>query len=146
MQNPTPSKETDDLSDTRLTGTTYKVYHYMLKQNTPVGISEVQRGMGLSSPSVAQYHIRKLVRLGLIREEQGGYAVDRVVMENVVRIRRVSIPVQTAYVAFFGVTLLILLVFIRPAAMTSDYFFAIVINIAALGFSLYEASKTLKRL
>jgi predicted DNA-binding transcriptional regulator len=146
VQNPPPLKETDDLSDTRLTGTTYKVYHYMLKQNTPVGISEVQRGMGLSSPSVAQYHIRKLVRLGLIREEQSGYVVDRVVMENVVRIRRVSIPIQTAYVAFFGVTLLILLVFIRPPAMTSDYFFAIVINIVALGISLYEASKTQKRL
>lgn len=146
MHNPAPSKETDEPSDTRLTGTTYKVYHYLLKQNAPVGISEVQKGMGLSSPSVSQYHIRKLVRLGLVREEEGGYVVDRMVMENVVRIRRVSIPVQTAYVAFFGVTMFILLVFIRPATITSDYFFAIVINIAALGVSLYEAVKTLKRI
>ena len=118
----------------------------MLKQGTPLGISDVQKGLGLSSPSVAQYHIRKLLQLGLIREEQAGYVVDRVVFENIIRIRRFSIPVQTAYVAFFSVTLLILLVFLRPAAMTSVYFFALVINAAALAVSAYEAGKTLKRI
>jgi predicted DNA-binding transcriptional regulator len=146
MPDPASSKETDEPSDTRLTGTTYKVYRYILKQNAPVGISEVQKGTGLSSPSVSQYHVRKLVRLGLVREEQGGYVVDRVVLENVIRIRRVSIPVQTAYVAFFGVTLFILLVFLRPATMNSLYFFAVVVNIAAIGVSVYETSKTLKHL
>lgn len=139
-------KETDGLSDTRLSGTTYRVYRHMLKQSAPVGISEVQKGMGLSSPSVAQYHIRKLVRLGLVREEQGGYLIDKVVLENVIRIRRVSIPVQTAYVAFFGVTLFILLVFLRPGGISSLYFFAVVINLAALGASIREMSKTLKTL
>ncbi len=139
-------KETDEPSDTRLSGTTYKVYHYMLKQRAPVGISEVQKGIGLSSPSVSQYHLKKLVRLGLVKEEQGGYVVDKVVLENVIRIRRVSIPVQTAYVAFFGVTFLILLVFLRPANMDSLYFFAVVVNATAIAVSLYETSKTLKRL
>ncbi len=118
----------------------------MLKQSAPVGISEVQKGMSLSSPSVAQYHIRKLVRLGLVREEQGGYVVDKVVLENVFRIRRVSVPVQTAYVAFFSVTFFILLVFLRPANINSLYFFAVVVNAAAIAVSLYEAGKTLKRL
>jgi predicted DNA-binding transcriptional regulator len=139
-------KEADEPSDTRLSGTTYRVYRYMLKQSTPVGISEVQKGVGLSSASVAQYHVRKLVRLGLVKEEQGGYVVDKVVLENVIRIRRVSIPVQTAYVAFFGATLLFLLVFLRPAALNSLYFFAVVVNVAAIAVSLYEASKTMKRL
>jgi len=139
-------KEADQPSDTRLSGTSYKVYRFMLKQGAPVGISEVQKGMGLSSPSVAQYHLRKLVRLGLVKEEQGGYVVDKVTLENVIRIRRVSIPVQTAYVAFFGVTLFILLVFLRPATINSLYFFAVVVNISAIAVSLYEAGKTLKRL
>ena len=129
-------KETDEPSDTRLSGTSYKVYRYMLKQSAPVGISEVQKGMSLSSPSVAQYHIRKLVRLGLVREEQGGYVVDKVVLENVFRIRRVSVPVQTAYVAFFSVTFFILLVFLRPANINSLYFFAVVVNVAAIAVSL----------
>ena len=102
--------------------------------------------MGLSSPSVSQYHLRKLVRLGLVREEQGGYVVDKVVLENVVRIRRVSIPVHMAYVIFFGVTLLILLTLLRPPTITSLYFFAVVVNAGAIAVSLYEARKTLKRL
>lgn len=118
----------------------------MLKQGAPVGISEVQKGLGLSSPSVAQYHLRKLVRLGLVREEQEGYVVDRVVLESVIRIRQVSIPVQTAYVAFFGVTFVFLLVFLRPGAISSLYFLAVVVNLAAIAVSLYEACKTMKRI
>jgi hypothetical protein len=129
-----------------LKGTTYKVYHYMLRQGRPLGISEIQKGLSLSSPSVAQYHIRKLLQLGLIRSEQAGYVVDRVVLENIVRFRRFSIPIQTAYVAFFGATLFVLLLFLRPDVVTSIYFFALVINIAAIGVSAYEMIKTFKRL
>jgi DNA-binding transcriptional ArsR family regulator len=133
-------------SDAYLKGTTYRVYRYLLKQGRPVGISDVQRGMNLSSPSVAQYHIRKLLRLGLIREEQEGYVIDKMVLENIIRIRRVSIPTQTAYLAFFGVTFFVLLVFLRPETINSLYFFAVVVNVAALVVSLYEVSKTMKRL
>jgi hypothetical protein len=118
----------------------------MLKQREPVGISEIQRGVGLSSPSVSQYHVRKLLQLGLIREEQGGYLVDKVILENVIRIRRVSIPIQTAYVAFFGALLLILVFTLRPATIDSLYYFAVVVNVSALGICLYEMAKTLKRL
>lgn len=141
----TPSKGASEVSDASLKGTTYRVYRYMLKHG-PVSISDVQKGLGLSSPSVSQYHIKKLLRLGLIREEQEGYVIDKVVLENVIRIRRTSIPMQTAYVAFFCVTLLILLAFLRPATIRSVYFFAVVVNVAALGISLYETGKTLKRL
>lgn len=135
-----------EISNTYLKGTTYRVYRYLLRQGKPVGISDVQKGLGLSSPSVSQYHIRKLLQLGLLREEGDGYVVDRVVLENVVRIRRMSIPVQTAYVAFFGATLIILLGFLRPAAISSVYSFALVVNVAAVCVSLYEALKTIRRL
>jgi hypothetical protein len=118
----------------------------MLKQRQPVGISDIQRGVGLSSPSVSQYHVRKLLQLGLIREEQGGYLVDKVVLENVIRIRRVSIPLQAAYVAFFGVLLIILLVLLRPVTIDSVYYFAVVVNVSALGISIFEMAKTLRRL
>lgn len=136
-----PLKERSEVSDSELSGTTYRVYRYMLKQNRPMGISEVQRGLGLSSPSVAQYHIKKLFRLGLVREEQEGYVVDRVVIENVIRIRRVSLPLQIAYVAFFGATLFILLSFLSSPTISSLYFLAVMINVAALGIFLYESYK-----
>ena len=132
--------------ETSLKGTTLRVYRFILKQHDPVGISDVQKGLALSSPSVSQYHIKKLLQMGLIREDQGGYAIDKVVLDNVIRIRKTSIPTQAAYVAFFVVTLLILVVFLRPASIDSVYFFAIMVNVSALAISLYETSKTLKRL
>jgi predicted DNA-binding transcriptional regulator len=141
-----PSKDSSDLSDIALKGTTYKVYRYILKQNRPVGISEVQKGLRLSSPSVSQYHIRKLLRLGMIREEQNGYVIDKMVLENIVRIRRVSIPIQTGYVAFFGVTLIAMLIFLRPAIISSLYLFSIIVNVAALTISTWEMRKSLRRL
>lgn len=118
----------------------------MLRQREPVGISQLQKALGLSSPSVSEYHIKKLLQLGLAREEQGGYVVDKVVFENIIRIRRISIPIQTGYVVFFGVTLFFLLLLLRPVSVSSLYFFAIAINVTALGISSYETFKTLKRL
>lgn len=141
----TPSKDNEEVP-AQLKGTTYRVYRFMLKQREPVGISGIQKGLGLSSPSVSQYHVRKLLQLGLIREEEGGYLVDRVVLENVIRIRRVSIPIQTAYVAFFGVLLLILLLPLRATTIDSVYYFAVVVNVSALVISAYEMVKTLRSL
>lgn len=141
----TAPKAAGEIAGTYLKGTTYRVYRYVAKQGAPVGISQVQKGLGLSSPSVAQYHIKKLLQLGLVREEDGGYVTDRMVLENIVRFRRMSIPVQTAYVAFFGATLLILIVFLRPAIVNSTYSFALIVNIAAIVVSVYEAVKTMRR-
>ncbi|MGI0078176.1 MAG: hypothetical protein ACRECH_00950 [Nitrososphaerales archaeon] len=94
---------------------------------------------------MSEYHLRKILELGLIRQDQGGYEVEKVVLENIVRIRRVSIPVQTAYITFFGVTLIILLVVLRPDIIGSLYFFALAINCSALIIAIYETIKTLRR-
>jgi DNA-binding transcriptional ArsR family regulator len=129
-------------TSSRLKGTTYRVYRYLFKQRKPAGISEVQHALGLSSPSVAQYHIKKLLQMGLIREEHEGYTAEKAVFENLVRIRRVSVPLQSAYVAFFAVTLTIMLVFLRPQSITSFYFLALAVNLVALGVSSYEVFKS----
>jgi DNA-binding transcriptional ArsR family regulator len=131
--------------DPYLKGTTYKVYLHLVKMGKPEGISEVQKSLGLSSPSVAQYHVGKLLKMGLVREEQRGYVVDRLVLENIIRIRRRAIPLQTAYVAFFGVTL-VLLILLRPSVVTSVYFLALAINFVALAIAFSDSIKVLKRL
>jgi hypothetical protein len=86
-----------------------------------------------------------LLKLG-VREEQNGFVVDRVVLENVIRIRRTSFPIQSGYVAFFSVMLLVMLFFFRPDPTTSLYFLAVLIDASALGVSSYEMIKTLRRL
>ena len=42
--------------------------------------------------------------------------------------------------------LFILVVLLRPVAINSVYYFAIVVNVSALGISVFEMFKTLKHL
>ena len=129
-----------------LRGTTLKVYRLMLKSRAPLGVHDVQRGLGLSSASVAQYHIRKLLALGLIREQADGFAVDKVVFENVIRIRRTAIPLQAAYVAFFAASLVAMVTLLRPSDLTPTYLFAIIAIVVGLAITAYEAASVFRRL
>lgn len=132
----------EDVEDYVLKGTTLRVYRCLYRAGVPLGVHDIQRALELSSPSVAEYHIKKLVRAGLVQEKEGGYVVDRVLFENLIRIRRTVVPLQTTYVAFFISTLLVLVLFLRPAAVTSLYFFALAVNLGGVVITVYEALKT----
>lgn len=133
----------DDQADYVLKGTTLRVYRCLYRAGTPLGIHDVQRALKLSSPSVAEYHIKKLVRAGLAKPERDGYTVDRIVFENVIRIRRTIIPLQTTFVAFFASALVVLLTILRPASITSTYVFSLIVCLAAIAILLYETLRTL---
>jgi DNA-binding transcriptional ArsR family regulator len=51
-----------------------RVYIYILKKGSRngVGVREVMRDMGFSSPSSAVYHLEKLRRLGLVEKDMVG--------------------------------------------------------------------------
>ncbi len=118
----------------------------MLRAGKPIRITDVQRDLNLSSPSLAQYHLRKLVSLGLVREEQEGYVVEGAVVMHAFRWRRKLIPVQTAYVVFFSITLLALLTLLDLSRLDAIEFLALLVNITALSTSAYEAMRTLREL
>lgn len=130
---------------TSLSNTTLRVYRYIYKQGRPVGVHDVQKGLGLSSPSVAHYHIRKLIEQGLAREESGGYVVDKVVFENMIRIRRSVIPFQTTYLVLFISTLVIMLTVFQSQLVSPFYLFALLVNLAALGIFAFEVFKSLRQ-
>jgi predicted DNA-binding transcriptional regulator len=90
-----------------LRGKTLKVYAYMLRQGRPVGVREVQRDLEFSSPSVAFHHIEKLVRLGIVEQDQlGSYVVtkkvDPGIMQAFVNVGRFSLPRVGFYAVFFS--------------------------------------------
>jgi hypothetical protein len=61
--------------ESQLKGKTLLVYWYMLSQSTSgstVGVREIQRSLGFSSPSIAAYHLEKLVSLGLVEKSMIG--------------------------------------------------------------------------
>lgn len=56
----------------RLSGTTWNVYLHILTSERPQGVREVWRALNLSTPSLAQYHINKLLEMRLIEPTQDG--------------------------------------------------------------------------
>lgn len=59
-----------------LTGRTLMIYFVLLNKKT-IGVRELQRHLELSSPSVAKYHLEKLVDLHLVENRNGIYHLDR---------------------------------------------------------------------
>ncbi|MFX0074302.1 MAG: hypothetical protein ACFE96_02590 [Candidatus Hermodarchaeota archaeon] len=58
-----------------LTGRTLMIYFVLLNKKT-IGVRELQRHLELSSPSVAKYHLEKLVDLHLVENRNGIYHLD----------------------------------------------------------------------
>jgi DNA-binding Lrp family transcriptional regulator len=125
-----------------LRGLTLKVYRFVLKNNKPVGIREVQRALNLSSPTLALYHMNKLEEAGLIKKEANGYVADRVILENLIRFRRILIPRNFFYTVFFMASLLVLVVFMRPPTLSREYVFSLAVISIATATSVYETIKT----
>ena len=120
------------------------MFRFVYRQRQPVGIHDIQRGLGLSSPSVAHYHVGKLLKAGLLKEDGEGYTADKTVFENMIRIRRTVLPLQVGYAAFFVTALIALVTVMRPSILSSTYVFAVAVVIVAVGVSLFEAYKVMK--
>jgi hypothetical protein len=70
-----------------LNGTTLMVYFVLLNKKQ-IGVRELQRHLDLSSPSVAKYHLEKLVNLYLIQNKNGIYHLYR----------KANLPVLTSWI------------------------------------------------
>ena len=128
-----------------LRGLTLKIYRFILKNDKPVGIREVQRALNLSSPTLALYHMNKLEEAGLIKKELDGYVADRIILENLVRFRRILIPRNFFYMIFLITSLVMLAVFLRPPTLTREYVFSLAVITIAAATSVYETIRTFSK-
>jgi len=134
-----PRNDVEDL----LKGTTLKVYKFVLKSKGPVGIREIQRGLKLSSPALAYYHVEKLEEGGLLKKSMQGYEPNRVFLKTMIRLRGILIPRYFFYSIFFVLSLIVELILFKPPILTRDYSFAVgVIFVGAVAF-IYETLRTL---
>lgn len=127
-----------------LEGSSLRVYRYIYRRG-PVHLSDVHRDLNLSSSSVAEYHLKKLVGLGLVDEGSEGYNADRVVFENMIRIRRMVIPLWAAFSTFLAASVALLVTLLRPSSLTPSYVFSLITIAVALAVSLYQSVVTLKQ-
>jgi DNA-binding transcriptional ArsR family regulator len=133
-------------ADSELRGRTLRAYLFILKNSKPVGVRELQRSLGLSSPSVAYHHLDKLMRLGLIDKNQyGEYTVVKNANVNVLQaftqVGRLLVPRFIFYAVFFTTLLLGYVLSFQQ----NVNFFAIAFGVFASIFAWFEAYRTWKR-
>ena len=124
----------EDLSGTRL-----KIYYFLLSQGKPMSLRKIQRELNISSPSVVQYHIKRLMEMGLVSETDQGYVVSKVVLEDYVRIRSSLLP-KSIFMASFFITSLIILLILRNSLDVAFVYSILVIGVAAV-FSISDFLK-----
>ena len=70
----------------KLKGNTLRVYWYLLQSSKKTaGPRDVQRKLSFSNPSLASYHLEKLVDLGLAENVAGEYHLTKVVDVGVLK-------------------------------------------------------------
>jgi len=133
-----------------LDGKTLRVYKYMVLHGRPVGVRELQRELGLSSPSVAFYHLGKLERLGLVEKTADNkYVVKKLVktdtLDFIVKLGRLAIPRYAFYTAFFAGLAALYLIAFAPPELTEEYLLGLVAAVAAAAVSCYETIRLYRR-
>ncbi|HVX02880.1 MAG TPA: hypothetical protein VHA09_06970 [Nitrososphaera sp.] len=126
----------------KLQGRTLQVYLYLLKKGEPGGIREIQRDLSLSSPSVADYQVDKLVGMGLaVKDSYGRVRVTRKVkvraLESYVSFGRFSVPRLAFYASVFSVVA-VMYVLLNRSSWSA---YGIAVPLAAAGVLWLEAWK-----
>jgi hypothetical protein len=88
-------------------GKTWDVYLCILTSSAPIGVREIWRALGLSSPSLAQYHVNKLMDLKLIENTVDGKYVtndeERLeALRSFLMLRGMLIPRMVVYAALLS--------------------------------------------
>jgi hypothetical protein len=113
----------------------------------PVGPRELQRKLTLSSPSLAAYHLDKLVDLGLVRRERGEYLVEEVVQVGVLKqfifVGRHALPRHLFYATFFTM-IIVTYGLLYPQPITFANVAAWLIGIFAAIVNWYETWRALR--
>lgn len=140
----------DSKTRSELKGTTLRVYWVLLKHGEKgVGPREVMRELGLSSPSVAAYHLEKLKELSIVERRQDGtyFAkknVDVEVLSDFVRVQGMMIPRFLFYSVFFTTMVLTFLV-IYPLRLEPQTVIALIFGVAASLIFWVETIRTFKK-
>jgi hypothetical protein len=127
-------------------GTTLNVYSFVVKKGKPVGPREVMRGVNLSSPSVAYWHLQKLENSGLLQKNKAGeYVVkEKTSISGHVWVGRNLVPRLMFYSLFFlGIiifeaSILLVQFFSDGAELSLSIIYLLVTNIIAFVLFLSE--------
>jgi len=129
-----------------LRGNTLRVYIYLLKRGS-AGVREIQRALHLGSPALAQYHLGKLIQLGLAHSSSGEYHIVKEVKVDVLRefikLGTYLLPRFLVYAIMFTVLLAYFLLQLPEINFYS--FWALLFATLAVGILWYETAVAWRR-
>lgn len=132
--------------ETQLKGKTLLVYWFLLRSGDPVGVRGIQRGLSMSSPSVAAHHLDKLKELGIVNQDAYDryYLSEKVevgVLQVFSKVGRFMLPRYSFYATFFTTLLILYLIF----SFSALNIFAISFGIVGCLIFWYESLRIWRR-
>ena len=129
-------------------GNTLKVYLYLLRHG-PSELRDVQRGVGLSSASLASYHLGKLSEAGFVtHDERGRYSAVKEASDRVLEGYSKMGPAIVPQLFFFALLFTILAVFFSFEALYASSFTVYLVAVCAAMVLVfwYETARLWRRL
>ena len=125
-----------------LRGNALRVYWALLNSSDgTMGVRELQRQLGFSSPALASYHLNKLVEMRLVARERGDYRLVREVrvgvLKQFVKLGAFLLPRYVLYATMFTTLTAFLLTQLRELTFYSV--FALVLGGLGTAIFWYEA-------
>ncbi|MFX1262565.1 MAG: winged helix-turn-helix domain-containing protein [Promethearchaeota archaeon] len=130
-----------------LKGRTMSVYSLLLTRDE-MGVREIQRELGFSSPSLSKHHLTKLEEAGLVtKNAHGEYSVARTVrvgsLTLFVRIGKRFLPRFAFLATLFTGMLIVYLAFYCEFPPRGEDIMFIAMGLIAVLMSLYESYRLL---
>ena len=131
----------DEKVASELKGNTLKVYWALLNsRDGVVGVRELQRQLGFSSPALAAYHLNKLEELELVVKERGDYRLVREVkvgvLKQFIKLGTFLLPRYVLYATMFTMLLIFLLTQLNELSFYSA--FALLLGVLSTVILWYE--------
>jgi predicted DNA-binding transcriptional regulator len=131
-----------------LKGNTLRVYTYLFKVQRS-GVRETQRTLGFKSASLAQYHLDKLVNMGLAtRDETGSYFLAKEIkieaLEQFLKIGTYLIPRFVLYSVMLTFLFIYFLIAVGGVISTISIW-AYIFALAGLSITWYETVRAWRR-
>ena len=131
-----------------LKGNTLRVYTYLFKVQRS-GVREAQRSLGFKSASLAQYHLDKLVDMGLATKDVGGnYFLAREIkieaLEAFLKIGSYIIPRFVLYSVILTI-LFVYFIFAVGNVISSISVWAYIFALSGLAITWYETVRAWRK-
>jgi hypothetical protein len=129
-------------------GNTLKVYLYLLKHG-PSELKDIQRGLNLSSASLASYHLGKLLETGFVKQDNyGKYSAVKDASDRILEGYSKIGPAVVPQLFFFSLLFTILVVFFSVEIWSGAGFvpYLIGVSVAMLVVFWFETIRLWRKL